>query len=206
MFSSSKNVSNAGSGNWRWSRSDSKWFLWLFYQFIVLNLLCRRAPKARWTYQPNEVWLWKWSDSSFCCGHFGHNWSLCLWWLEWNCTSCKASLTKWSWHFRIRKNVFREFEAENNLKIWLHIDAAYGGPLFWIPEKRQYLQGIHLVDSVCINLSKVGLAGSEKGQNRNNSLIIYSNFWPLKLHTSPMWVRNRNDLVNSFVEQPDYLK
>ena len=79
----------------------------------------------------------------------------------------------------------RAFEAENNLKIWIHVDAAYGGPLFWIEEKRHLLNGIEHVDSFNTNLSKVGLAGFD---------------------SSPMWIRNRNDLENSFVEDPDYLR
>ena len=66
--------------------------------------------------------------------------------------------------FCIRKNVDREFEEQTSLKIWIHVDAAYGGPLFWIPEKRQYLNGIHLVDSINTNLSKVGLAGFVRDQ------------------------------------------
>jgi len=79
----------------------------------------------------------------------------------------------------------RAFEVENNLKIWIHVDAAYGGPLFWIEEKRHLLNGIEHVDSFNTNLAKVGLAGFD---------------------SSPMWIRNRSDLTNSFVEDPDYLR
>ena len=49
----------------------------------------------------------------------------------------------------------RDFEKERNLKIWIHVDAAYGGPLFWIPEKRHLLEGIEMVDSINCNLCGV---------------------------------------------------
>ena len=49
----------------------------------------------------------------------------------------------------------RQFEKERNLKIWIHVDAAYGGPLFWIPEKRNLLEGIEMVDSINCNLCLV---------------------------------------------------
>ena len=79
----------------------------------------------------------------------------------------------------------RKFEAENKLNIWIHVDAAYGGPLFWIEEKRHLLKGIDHVDSFVTNLAKVGLAGFD---------------------SAPMWIRNRNDLTNAFIEDPDYMR
>ena len=46
----------------------------------------------------------------------------------------------------------RYFEKENGLKIWIHVDGAYGGPILWIPEKQYLLKGAERVDSLNINL------------------------------------------------------
>ena len=34
----------------------------------------------------------------------------------------------------------RKFEKENNVNIWIHVDSAYGGPMFWMPEKRHLMK------------------------------------------------------------------
>ena len=73
----------------------------------------------------------------------------------------------------------RKFEIENGSKIWIHVDAAYGGPIFWLEEKRHLMRGVDKIDSFNANMSKVGLGGTD---------------------SSPMWVRNRFDLINSFSE------
>ena len=73
----------------------------------------------------------------------------------------------------------RKFEIEIGLKIWIHVDAAYGGPIFWLEEKRHLMRGVDKIDSFNANMSKVGLGGTD---------------------SSPMWVRNRFDLINSFSE------
>ena len=41
--------------------------------------------------------------------------------------------------------VIREFEKDNNLNVWIHVDSAYGGPMFWIPEKRHFMQDSYYV-------------------------------------------------------------
>ena len=80
----------------------------------------------------------------------------------------------------------RQFEKKNNLNIWIHVDAAYGGPLFWIEEKRHLLEGIELADSFVTSLVKIGLVGFD---------------------SAPMWVRNRADLTNAFIEDaPDFIR
>ena len=47
------------------------------------------------------------------------------------------------------------------------------------------MRGVDKIDSFNANLAKVGLGGFD---------------------SSPMWVRSRFDLINSFIETPDYLK
>ena len=47
------------------------------------------------------------------------------------------------------------------------------------------MRGEDKIDSFNANLAKVGLGGFD---------------------SSPMWVRSRFDLINSFIETPDYLK
>ncbi|HSE99192.1 MAG TPA: aminotransferase class I/II-fold pyridoxal phosphate-dependent enzyme, partial [Blastocatellia bacterium] len=39
-------------------------------------------------------------------------------------------------------------------KLWLHVDAAYGGPAGMIPEKRHILNGVERADSIVINPHK----------------------------------------------------
>ena len=73
----------------------------------------------------------------------------------------------------------RKLEIETGLKIWIHVDAAYGGPVFWLEEKRNLMRGVDKIDSFNANLAKVGLGGFD---------------------SSPMWVRSRFDLINSFIE------
>ena len=43
----------------------------------------------------------------------------------------------------------------NNLKLWLHVDAAYAGSAFICPEYRSWLsEGVHFIDSIAFNPSK----------------------------------------------------
>jgi len=78
-----------------------------------------------------------------------------------------------------------EFSTEKN-KIWVHVDAAYGGSMLAVPEFREsLLEGVEKVDSFNMNLSKCGVGGFD---------------------SSPMWIKNRTDLTNSFIENPDYLQ
>ncbi|CBY20168.1 unnamed protein product [Oikopleura dioica] len=69
--------------------------------------------------------------------------------------------------------------------VWIHVDAAYAGPMFALKEYKNLLSGIDKVDSFNTNLSKIGIGGFD---------------------SSPMWVKNRFDLTNNFVENPDYLR
>ena len=79
----------------------------------------------------------------------------------------------------------RNFE-EKNRPIWVHVDSAYAGSMLVLPEERKnYLDGVENVDSFNTNLSKCGTGGFD---------------------SSPMWVKNRTNLTNSFVEKPDYLQ
>lgn len=42
-----------------------------------------------------------------------------------------------------------------------------------MPEKREYLDGVHLVDSINTNLSKVGLAGFDRGLKFHSLCVQY---------------------------------
>ena len=77
----------------------------------------------------------------------------------------------------------RKFERDTGLKIWIHVDAAYGGPAFWLTEKRRLMQGVEEVDSFNTQMAKIGLAGSAD--------------------SSPMLVRNRLDFNEAFSETSD---
>ena len=57
--------------------------------------------------------------------------------------------------------------------------------MFALEENRHFLSGCDKVDSFNTNLSKIGIGGFD---------------------SSPMWVKNRFDLTNNFVENPDYLR
>lgn len=57
--------------------------------------------------------------------------------------------------------------------------------MFALEEYRHFLSGCDKVDSFNTNLSKIGIGGFD---------------------SSPMWVKNRFDLTNNFVENPDYLR
>ena len=80
----------------------------------------------------------------------------------------------------------RKFERDTGLKIWIHVDAAYGGPAFWLTEKRRLMQGVEEVDSFNTQMAKIGLGGSAD--------------------SSPMWVRNRLDFNEAFSETSDYFE
>ena len=36
----------------------------------------------------------------------------------------------------------RKLEIDTGVKIWIHVDAAYGGPAFWLKEKRHLMKGV----------------------------------------------------------------
>ena len=73
--------------------------------------------------------------------------------------------------------------AEYNL--WLHIDAAYAGSAFILPEYQHYLKGIEYADSYVVNAHK----------------WLFTNF-----DCSVYFVKDAVHLINVFTTNPDYLK
>ncbi|XP_063697544.1 3,4-dihydroxyphenylacetaldehyde synthase 2 [Culicoides brevitarsis] len=72
----------------------------------------------------------------------------------------------------------------NEFNVWLHIDAAYAGSFFCLPEYRHLMQGIEKADSLNYNLHKMMLVNSD---------------------CSGMWFKNVNDTVESFNVDRIYL-
>ncbi|XP_050444259.1 aromatic-L-amino-acid decarboxylase-like [Adelges cooleyi] len=71
---------------------------------------------------------------------------------------------------------------ENN--IWLHVDAAYAGAAFILPEYRHLMAGVEFADSFDVNLHK----------------------WLLvNFDCSALWVKNATHLVNAFNVERVYL-
>ena len=70
-------------------------------------------------------------------------------------------------------------------KIWLHVDAAYAGTAAILPEKRPFLDGIELADSLVFNPHK----------------WMLTNF-----DCSAYFVRDAGDLIRTFEIHPEYLK
>ncbi|XP_009760717.2 tryptophan decarboxylase TDC1-like [Nicotiana tabacum] len=76
-------------------------------------------------------------------------------------------------------------EVANEHKIWLHVDAAYGGSACICPEFRHYLDGIERADSLSLSPHKW--------------LLSY-------LDCCCMWVREPNVLVKALSTNPEYLR
>ncbi|XP_016465650.1 tryptophan decarboxylase TDC1-like [Nicotiana tabacum] len=76
-------------------------------------------------------------------------------------------------------------EVANEYKIWLHVDAAYGGSACICPEFRHYLDGIERADSLSLSPHKW--------------LLSY-------LDCCCMWVREPNVLVKALSTNPEYLR
>ena len=68
---------------------------------------------------------------------------------------------------------------------WLHVDAAFLGSIFLLPEKRDYLKGIEHADTFVFNPHK----------------WMFTNF-----DCSAYYVKDRNSLLNTFEIIPEYLK
>lgn len=69
--------------------------------------------------------------------------------------------------------------------VWLHIDAAYAGSAFILPEYRPLLNGVELADSFNFNPHK----------------------WMLvNFDCSAMWVKDTSVVVDAFNVDPLYLK
>ena len=72
-----------------------------------------------------------------------------------------------------------------NYGLWLHIDAAYAGSAFILPEYQHYLKGIEFADSYVVNAHK----------------WLFTNF-----DCSVYFVKDAAHLINVFTTNPDYLK
>ncbi|MCB0276317.1 MAG: aspartate aminotransferase family protein [Calditrichaeota bacterium] len=70
-------------------------------------------------------------------------------------------------------------------KVWLHVDAAYAGSAFLLPEMRHFLKGVEQVDSLVFNPHK----------------WLLTNF-----DCSAYFVRDPEALVRTFEILPEYLK
>ncbi|GLE07631.1 hypothetical protein PINS_up018234 [Pythium insidiosum] len=69
--------------------------------------------------------------------------------------------------------------------VWVHIDGAYGGAAAICPEFRHWLDGVELVDSLCINPHK---------------------WLMVAMDCSLLWVRDRRPLIQALALDPEYLK
>lgn len=72
----------------------------------------------------------------------------------------------------------------NQFKVWLHIDAAYAGSFFCLPEFQHTMKGIELADSFNFNLHK----------------LMHVNF-----DCCAMWLKNVDAVVQSFTVDRIYL-
>jgi aromatic-L-amino-acid decarboxylase len=70
-------------------------------------------------------------------------------------------------------------------KIWLHVDAAYAGSAFILPEFRWMIEGIERADSIVLNPHK----------------WLFTNF-----DCSLYYVKNLSSLLNTFSILPEYLR
>lgn len=69
--------------------------------------------------------------------------------------------------------------------IWFHVDGAYGGNSFILPEMRKFKEGLEYADSFNVNPNKLLLTCFD---------------------CSCFWVKNLNDLKNSLSVNPTYLE
>ncbi|XAR68053.1 Aromatic-L-amino-acid decarboxylase [Bertholletia excelsa] len=76
-------------------------------------------------------------------------------------------------------------ELANEYKIWLHVDAAYGGSACICPEFQHYLDGIERVDSLSMSPHKW--------------LLSY-------LDCCCLWVKNPSSMINALSTDPEYLR
>ncbi|MEN8116228.1 MAG: pyridoxal-dependent decarboxylase [Bacteroidota bacterium] len=76
-------------------------------------------------------------------------------------------------------------EICQNEKLWLHVDAAMSGSAMVCPEFRHLQTGVELADSYCFNPHK----------------WMFTNF-----DCNVFWVGNREELINTFSIQPEYLR
>ncbi|XP_071736690.1 tryptophan decarboxylase TDC2-like [Rutidosis leptorrhynchoides] len=76
-------------------------------------------------------------------------------------------------------------DVANEFRIWMHVDAAYGGNACICPEYRHFLDGIEQVDSLSMSPHKW--------------LLSY-------LDCCCLWVKNPNLIVNALSTNPEYLR
>ncbi|KAJ4851343.1 Tyrosine decarboxylase 1 [Turnera subulata] len=69
--------------------------------------------------------------------------------------------------------------------IWFHVDAAYAGSACICPENRHYIDGVEEADSFNMNAHKWFLTNFD---------------------CSPLWVKDRNALIQSLSTNPEFLK
>lgn len=69
--------------------------------------------------------------------------------------------------------------------VWFHVDGAYGGNSFLLPEMRHFKEGLEYADSFNCNANKFLLCSFD---------------------SSCLWVRSVSDLKNAFVVTPVYLE
>lgn len=75
--------------------------------------------------------------------------------------------------------------CKRNPKIWFHVDGAYGGNSFILPEMRKFAQGLELADSFSCNPNKLLL---------------------VTFDASAMWVKDISLLKNALTVDPLYLQ
>lgn len=73
----------------------------------------------------------------------------------------------------------------NRFHVWLHVDAAYAGTAFILPEYRHYMNGVEHADSFVFNPHK----------------WMFTNF-----DCTAYFVKSKESLVRSFEIMPEYLK
>jgi aromatic-L-amino-acid/L-tryptophan decarboxylase len=74
---------------------------------------------------------------------------------------------------------------KSKYKFWLHVDAAFMGSIFLLPEKRGYLKGVEFADTFVFNPHK----------------WMFTNF-----DCSAYFIKDKNSLLNTFEIIPEYLK
>jgi len=82
-------------------------------------------------------------------------------------------------------NIKELAEIKEKYDLWLHIDGAYGGSILFNDEYKYLAEGIERSDSMCWDTHK----------------------WAMQTYScSAVIVKNKIDLLNSFIEHPEYLE
>jgi len=96
-------------------------------------------------------------------------------------------------------------EVANHPSIWLHVDAAWAGLAFALPEYREkgQLPAVNrFADSFCTSFHKVGHRQFERSPKglRNFQLGLTN------IDCSAFWVRDRKSLNDAMDVSPEYLR